>query len=298
MTGAITLTEVLTMPRFAHFRVAALGLLLSCGAVTLPALASQPVNVTFQPNSHWAQEVDSVSHLESSHEYTVTIATGQILQINLISRNPNLFFKVKDTTTDKQLVDTFKTGATTWSTQPSTAPASYLVMVYIDPAAIQEGNQAKYALQVGQYGLKDIRAPATDVTFAAGNPWAQMVGSLDANATAHDYNVAMQAGNTLRVNLIAQNPKLHFTVTTAASSQPLVDTASTGTASWSTPVDTAATYTVHVAINPADISPGQKAGFALQIGQYPTNAPASAPAAAATTTTPAAASVPASSAGH
>lgn len=282
------------MPRFAHFRVVAFGLLLTCGAIALPALASQPVNVTFQPNNHWAQEVDSVSHFESSHEYTVTIATGQILQINLISRNPNLHFSVKDTATGKDLVDTFKTGATTWSTQPSTAQASYLIKVYIDPAAIQQGAQAKYALQIGQYGLKDIRAPATDVTFAPGNPWAQMVGSLDANATAHDYNVAMQAGNTLRVNLIAQNPKLHFSVATAASQQPLVDTASSNASSWSTPVATAATYTVHVYINPADMSPGQKAGFALQIGQYPTNAPASAPAAASTVTTPAA-SAPASS---
>lgn len=286
------------MPRFSHFRVAAFGLLFACSAIALPALASQPVNVTFQPNSHWAQEVDSVSHIDSSHEYAVTIATGQILQINLISRNPNLFFSVKNTTTGAQLVDTFKTGATTWSTPPSTATASYLVKVYVDPATIQEGSQAKYALQIGQYGLKDVRAPATDVTFAAGNPWAQMVGSLDANATAHDYTVAMKAGDTLRVNLIAQNPKLHFTVTGAASQQPLVDTATTGTTSWSTPVDTAATYTVHVLINPADISPGQKVGFALQIGQYPTNAPASAPAAASSAAAPSStAPAPASSTG-
>lgn len=278
------------MPCSSRFRVAALGLLLVCGAVAIPAVAAQPVNVTFQPNNHWAQEVDSVSRIYSSHEYAVSIATGQILQVNLISRNPNLHFSVKDTTTDKQLVDTFKTGATTWSTQPSTAAASYLIKVYIDPAAIQDGDQAKYALQIGQYGLKDIRAPATDVTFAAGNPWAQMVGSLDANSTAHDYNVAMQAGNTLRVNLIAQNPKLHFSVTAAGGQQALVDTASTNATSWSTPVAAAATYTVHVYINPADISPGQKAGFALQIGQYPTNAPASAPAAATSTATPPAAS--------
>lgn len=280
------------MPSFAPLRAAALGLLLAGGAIAVPALANPPASVTFQPNSHWAQEVDTISRLDNSRDYTVAIAAGQILQINLISRNPNLFFKVKDSTSGKLLVDTFKTGATTWSTSPAAAATTYAIEVYIDPAAIQVGDKAKYALQVGQYGLKDVRAPATDVTFQPNSPWAQVVGSLDANSTAHDYNVAMQAGNTLKVNLIAQNPKLHFAVTDTANQQKLVDTASTGTATWSAPVDAAATYTVHVYVDPADMSPGQKAGFALQIAQYPTagaaaTAPAPASAASAGATPPA-----------
>lgn len=278
------------MPAFTHLRAAAFGLLLAGSAFAVPALAKPPVNVTFQPNNHWAQEVASVSRFENSDSYTVSVATGQILQINLISRNPNLFFKVKDTTSGKQIIDTTNTGATTWSSSPAAAATNYAIEVYIDPAAIKEGDTAKYALQVGQYGLKDIRSPATDVTFQANNPWVQMIGALDSNATAHDYNVAMKAGNTLKVNLIAQDPKVHFAVTTGANQQKLVDTATSGTATWSAPADAAATYTVHVYVNPADVPPGKKASFVVQIGQYPTaGAATSAPAPASAASTGAAA---------
>lgn len=272
------------MSSFAHSRLAALGFALAAASLAAPAFAATPVNVTFQANNHWVQEVDNVSHYDSSHGYAVSIGAGKILQVNLVSRNPNIFFKVEDTTQDKQLIDTYTTGATTWSTPPAAAAANYLIQVYIQPAAIQQGDKAKYALQIGQYSPEDIKAPATAVAFADGNPWAQMVGSLDSSATAHDYNVAMAAGNTLQVNLIAHDPKVHFTVTDQATNQKLVDTASTGAATWSTQASAAATYTVHVYANAADLPPGQKAGFALQIGQFSTHAATgqAAPASAAT----------------
>ncbi|TAN07687.1 MAG: hypothetical protein EPN38_05715 [Rhodanobacteraceae bacterium] len=272
------------MSPFAHSRIAALGFALAAASLMAPAFAGSPVNVTFQANNHWAQEVDDVGHYDSSHDYVVTIGAGKILQVNLVSRNPNVFFRVKDTAADKQLIDSYTTGATTWSTGPVAAATNYLIHVYVQPAAIGRDDKAKYALQIGQYGPEDIKAPATDVTFEDGKPWTQMVGSLDSAAAAHDYNVAMAAGKTLQVNLITHNPKVHFAVTDQATRQKLVDTATTGAATWSGQAPAAATYTVHVYANAADVPPGTKAGFALQIGQFggAGSAGQAAPAGAAT----------------
>jgi hypothetical protein len=276
------------MSSFAHSRLAAFGFVLAAASLAVPAFAGAPVNVTFQANNHWAQEVDYVSHYDSSHDYAVTIGAGKILQVNLLSRNPNVFFQVKDTTQDRQLIDTYTTGATTWSAPPTAASTNYLIHVYIQPAAMQPNDKAKYALQIGQYGPEDIKAPATTVTFEDGKPWAQMVGSLDSGATARDYNVTMAAGKTLQVNLIAHNPKVHFAVVDEATNQKLVDTVSTGAATWSAQAPAAATYTVHVYADAADLPPGQKAGFALQIGQFGGQDAASQGAPASTAAAPAA----------
>jgi hypothetical protein len=276
------------MSSFAHSRLVAFGFVLAAASLAAPAFAGAPVSVTFQANNHWAQEVDYVSHYDSSHDYAVAIGAGKILQINLLSRNPNVFFQVKDTTQDKQLIDTYTTGATTWSAPPTAASTNYLIHVYIQPAAMQPNDKAKYALQIGQYGPEDIKAPATTVTFEDGKPWTQMVGSLDSGATAHDYNVAMAAGNTLQVNLIAHTPKVHFAVVDASTNQKLVDTASTDAATWSAQAPAAATYTVHVYADAADLPPGQKAGFALQIGQFGAQDAASQAAPASTAAAPAA----------
>ncbi|HET9819218.1 MAG TPA: hypothetical protein VFP92_08645 [Rhodanobacteraceae bacterium] len=268
-----------------------LGIAAACTA--LPALADSPVAVTFQASNPWTQEVGSVDRRDASHDYSVAVAAGKTLQINLVTRDPNVFFKVRDQTRDKQLVDTYKTGATTWSS-PNPTATSYLIHVYVDPYAMQRGEEAKYALQIGHYGPEDMQAATTAVTFQGGNPWVQQVGTMNAQATSHDYTVAIAAGNTLQVNLIARTPGLHFKVENQADATQLVDTASTGATTWSTSVAAATTYTIHVYVDPAAVPPGKNAQYALQIGQYPAqNAGAAATPAPASTQAPTA-GVPAS----
>lgn len=271
------------MPCFCLPRIAisvSLGVATAC--MSLAAFADSPITVTFQANNPWAQEVGSVDRYNSSHDYSVQAAAGKTLQINLVTRDPNVFFKVKDETQGKQLVDTYKTGATTWSTQNPTA-TSYTIHVYVDPEAMQRGEDAKYALQIGQYGAADMQAATTNVTFQGSNPWAQMTGSLDNRGTAHDYTVAIAAGETLAANLITRNPGVHFKVEDQNSKQVLVDTSQTGATKWSTPVATATTFTIDVYVDPAAVPRGVTAGYALQIGHYAT---AEAPAGAGTTATP------------
>lgn len=276
------------MPRFRFPRHTAigvsLGIIVAC--MTLPAFADSPTMVTFQANNPWTQQVGSVNHYNSSHDYSVAIAVGKTLQINLVTRDPNVFFKVQDQTHRKQLLDTYQTGATTWS-RPNPTATDYTIHVYVDPAAMQRGEDAKYALQIGQYGAEDMQAATAAVTFQDNNPWAQVTGSLDNMGTAQNYTVAIAAGETLAVNLIPRNPGVHFKVKDPTNNQILVDTGQTGASKWSTPVATATTFTIEVYVDPAAVPRGVTAGYALQIGHYDTGA---APAGASTAATPAAAS--------
>ena len=271
------------------------------------AIASAPVTVTFQPNTHWVQEVDTLNHYDYYHDYSVAIEPGKILQINLITRDPNIFFKVKNETTGKQEVDTYQTGATTWSAPAATAATTYTIHVYVQPDAMQRDETPKYALQIGQYGQSDMQVEATPVTFEANNPWVQESGTLDSQGSARDYTADIPAGQTLAVNLVTQNPKVHFKV--VVNGQTLVDSATTNAAQWTTPVATAATYSISVYADPAALPPGTRAGYTVQIGHYAQDqaqaapagtaaAPAStaAPAAPATAATPATPASPATAA--
>lgn len=263
------------MPRLPFF--AALAFCAGAACVAPGIAAAQPVTVTFPANAHWAQEVDTITSSNLQQSYSVAIETGKILQVNLVTRNPNLFFKVKDTTSGKDLVDTYKTGATTWSTPAATAPTTYVIDVYAQTGVMQYGDTAKYALQIGQYGKSDMQAPTTAVQFEEGKPWVQTTGTLDAQGTAQDYTVAIDAGQTLAVNLVSNSPKVHFKVEDKTSGQTLVDSASSNVTSWSAPVSAASNFTVTVYTDPAGMLPGSKVGYALQIGRY---AQGAAPAAA------------------
>lgn len=256
------------MPRSTSLRPLAivLGAAL-CGALASPALADAPVTVTFQPNSHWVQEVNTVGRYDSSRDYSVAIEASKTFQINLVTRDPNVFFKVKNETRGKQLVDTYQTGATTWSTS-TTEPTTYSIHVYVIPEAMQRDENPKYALQIGQYGQSDMQPETTTVAFDGHNPWVQEAGTLDAQGSAHDYAVAIAAGQTLGVNLVTHNPEVHFKVSDQAKNQTLVDSASSHAATWSTLVAAATNYTISVYADPAALPPGSRAGYVLQVGQY------------------------------
>ncbi|HET7222917.1 MAG TPA: hypothetical protein VFI81_06955, partial [Rhodanobacteraceae bacterium] len=162
-------------------------------------------------------------------------------------------------------------------------PATYTIHVYVQPDAMQRGEVADYALQIGQYGQSDMRAPTTTVTFEENKPWVQTMGTLDSQAAARDYAVAIAAGQTLAVNLVTRNSNVHFKVQDQSSGKAMVDSAESNAPKWSTPVDTAATYTISVYADPAALPPGSRAGYALQIGHYAQN---NTPAAAGTAATP------------
>ena len=284
------------MSPFRPVRSVAAAVAIAVGAcLGLPAAASAPVTVTFQPNSHWVQEVDTLSRFDYYKDYSVTIEPGKILQINLITRDPNIFFKIRDDTSGKQLVDTYQTGATTWSAPAANTAAAYTIHVYVQPDAMQRDEKPKYALQIGQYGQSDMLAESTPVTFATNNPWAQEAGTLDAQGSARDYTVAMTAGQTLAVNLITQDPTVvHFKV--EANGQKLIDNADNNIDKWSAPVTVAGTYTISVYADPAGLPPGSRVGYALQIGHYAQNENQAAPAGTAASAATAAAPAPAASA--
>lgn len=248
----------------------------------LPAFADSSVTVTFQPSNPWTQEVGKVTRMDNAQDYTVAIAADKTFQINLVTRDPNVFFKVRNDTTRDDLVDTYNTGATTWSVS-NKDPATYTIHVYVQPDAMQRGEVADYALQIGQYGQSDMRAPTTTVTFEENKPWVQTMGTLDSQAAARDYAVAIAAGQTLAVNLVTRNSNVHFKVQDQSSGKAMVDSAESNAPKWSTPVDTAATYTISVYADPAALPPGSRAGYALQIGHYAQN---NTPAAAGTAATP------------
>ena len=144
-------------------RVLGVSLALAAACISLPAFADAPVAVTFPANSVWAQEIGNLNQSHSSLDYTVAIAAGKTLQVNLLTRNPNIFFKVTDQSHDKKLLDTAETGETTW-TLPNATAATYTIRVYLDPAGIEPGDNAKYALQIGQYGAEDMHPPAASAS--------------------------------------------------------------------------------------------------------------------------------------
>ncbi len=273
------------MSRFRVFRSAlGLSLALAAACVSLPALADGPVAVTFPANSVWAQEIGNLSHSDSAVDYTVAVSAGKTLQLNLLTRNPNVRFKVENQTSDKLLLDTGKTGETTW-TLPNATAGTYGIRVYIDRAAMPSDTTAKYALQVGQYGVEDLQVPTTAMTFEAGNPWAQQAVTLLPGATAHNFSVAIAAGMTMKINLISNTPGLHFKVTDQTHDKALVDTSATGANTWTESVATATNYVIQVYVDAATKPAGQTQ-FALQVGQYPSGntQPAAASTAAAPST--------------
>jgi hypothetical protein len=256
------------MPRFyfiRRFLSVSVGLAAAC--MSPPTLADAPIAVTFPANSVWAQEIGNLTRSDDSLEYTVAVAAGKTLQLNLLSRNPNVYFTVKDQSRDKVVLDTSKTGESTWSTPNATA-TTYAIEVRIDPAAIKSDQTAKFALQVGQYGAEDLQSPATAVTFEAGKPWAQRDGVLDAGAPVYNFTVAIAAGMTVKVNLVSSNPQLHFRVNDQTHDKKLVDTSTTGANTWSESVAAATNYAIQVYVDPAAMPSGQKARFTLQVGQY------------------------------
>jgi hypothetical protein len=277
------------MSRFHVLRSAlGVGLGLAAACLSLPAFADTPVTVTFPANSVWAQEIGDLNHSDSSLDYTVAVAAGKTLQINLLSRNPNVYFKVKDQSHDKLLLDTLKTGESTWSLPNATA-ATYAIRVYIDPAAMPSGETAKYALQIGRYGAEDMQPPTTAMAFEANKPWAQQAGILVPGATAHNFSVAIAAGMTVKVNLVSSNPQLHFKVNDQTHDKKLVDSSTIGVNTWSESVAAPTTYLIQVYVDPAAMPSGQKAPFALQVGQYASgDTQLAKPASAATAAPPAA----------
>lgn len=255
------------MSRFRLFRNAlGLGLGLAAACMPLPVLAAAPVQVTFAANSVWAQEIGNLSRSDSSLDYTVAVAAGKTLQLNLLSRNPNVRFRVEDQTRDKRLLDTGKTGETTW-TLPNATAGTYAIRVYVDPAAMPSGDTAKYALQIGQYGAEDMQVPTSALTFEAGQPWVQQAVTLLPGATAHNFTVAIAAGMTVKVNLISEAPGLHFKVIDKTHDKALVDTSATGANTWTESVATATDYMVQVYVDPA-VTPVGQTRFVLQVGQY------------------------------
>jgi hypothetical protein len=273
------------MSRFRFSRCAlGAGLGLAAACVSLPVFAGDPVAVTFAANSVWAQEIGNLTHSDSSLDYTVAVAAGKTLQLNLLTRNPNMRFKVEDQTHDKLLLDTRKTGESTW-TLPNAPAATYAIRVYIDPVAIPSDDTAKYALQIGQYGAEDMQVPTSAVTFEAGKPWAQQAVVLLPGATAHNFTVAIAAGMMMKINLISNTPGLHFKVTDQTHDKALVDTSTTGANTWTESVATATNYMIQVYVDAAAAPAGQ-IQFALQVGQYPSGntQPAGATTAAAPST--------------
>lgn len=251
----------------------AMGLALA-GPVTAWA-ATTPTTVTFTAGQSWAQEVNTVTHDDASQSYTFAVTAGNTLKINLITPNPNLFFKLTDETTHKKLVDTQKTGASTWSTEVA-EPTTYSLEVYADPGSLKYGNTAKYALQIGQYNPADLQPPSTTVAFENNAPWAQFTGNVDTTGPAHDYLVAIPAGETLKVNLIPNVPSVHFKVMDSASNAALVDPTAADANTFTTTATAATTFKVRVYANPTDVPSGQQATYALQIGHYTTGTAAPA----------------------
>jgi hypothetical protein len=271
---------------------ASLGLAAAC--MSLPAFADTPVTVTFEANSVWAQEIGNLNHSDSSLDYTVAIAAGKTLQLNLLSRNPNVHFKVKDQSQNKLVLDTLTTGDSTWSS-PNVTATTYEIRVYVEPAAMQPGDTAKFALQVGQYGAADLQPATTAVIFEANKPWSEQDGTLASGATAHNFTVAIAAGMTVKVNLVSSNAGVHFKVNDQTHDKNLVDTSTSGANTWSESVAAATTYKIQVYVDPATMPSGQEVKFALQVGQFASGDTQPAKSASVTTAAPPAAATSMSS---
>jgi hypothetical protein len=67
---------------------------LAAACMSPPTFADAPIAVTFPANSVWAQEIGNLTRSDDSLEYTVAVAAGKTLQLNLLSRNPNVYFTV------------------------------------------------------------------------------------------------------------------------------------------------------------------------------------------------------------
>lgn len=268
--------------RFPHIVLAAAGLLLAGLLATPHAAAATATSVTFEPGQFWAQETGRISRQDNSFEYAVQVEAGKTLQINLLTRDPNIFFQVRSAGQRKPLVDTLTTGATTWSA-PIAAAGSYTIRVYAQPEALDRGKEVPYALQVGQYSAADMRVPATTVAFEGNSPWAQYGSTLDGQSAERDYSVEIAAGQMLAVNLVTKSTDVHFKVTDPATKQTLVQGASPSPNAWTTPVTAATTYLVSVYADASTLPPGVTADYTVQIGHYPQ------PAAAGSTALPAAA---------
>jgi hypothetical protein len=129
--------------------------------------------VTFQPNKPWTEQDGSLAAGATAHDFTVSMAAGMTVSVNLVSKNPQVHFKVQDST-PKQLVDSSTTGTNTWSAPASTAATTYTIEVYADPAALPSGQPAPFALQVGQFAAGAAQpagaataAPPTTATSTA-----------------------------------------------------------------------------------------------------------------------------------
>jgi hypothetical protein len=122
--------------------------------------------VTFQPNKPWAEQDGSLAAGATAHDFTVSIAAGMTVSVNLVSKNPQVHFKVQDSTS-KQLIDSSTTGANTWSAPAAAAAATYTIEVYADPTALPSGQQAPFALQVGQFAAGAQPAGASTAAPAA-----------------------------------------------------------------------------------------------------------------------------------
>ncbi|WP_426699892.1 hypothetical protein ACPPVV_10790 [Rhodanobacter sp. Col0626] len=130
-------------------------------------MQSPATAVTFEAGKPWAQRDGILASGATAYNFTVAIAAGMTVKVNLVSSNPGLHFKVNDQTHDKNLVDTSTTGANTWS-ESVAAATNYAIQVYVDPAAMPSGQQARFALQVGQYASGDTQpAKPASVNTAA-----------------------------------------------------------------------------------------------------------------------------------
>jgi hypothetical protein len=118
--------------------------------LAMPAITQAADAISFTPGNPWAQTVGSISKSDDYHEYVVHASAGKTLKINLISRNPNLFFKVLQPDSHKPLIDTMSNGETSWATQPA-ADVDYTVRVYAEPDMIPSNEVSKFALQVGVF---------------------------------------------------------------------------------------------------------------------------------------------------
>lgn len=118
--------------------------------------------MTFQADNPWAQQNGSLAAGATSHDFTVAIAAGMTVSVNLVTKTPQMHFKVQDSA-QQQLVDTSMTGTNTWTAPVATA-TTYTIQVYADPAALPSGQQAPFTLQVGQFAAAQPAGATTAAT--------------------------------------------------------------------------------------------------------------------------------------
>ncbi|MBD8871416.1 hypothetical protein [Rhodanobacter sp. DHB23] len=133
---------------------------LQIGAYGAEDLRPPTTAVTFQPGKPWAEQDGSLAAGAAAHDFTVAVAAGMTVSVNLVSKNPQVHFKVQDPTS-KQLIDSSTAGSNTWSAPATVAATTYTIEVYADPAALPSGQQASFALQVGQFAAGAQPAGAT-----------------------------------------------------------------------------------------------------------------------------------------